>query len=131
MADAWSGRAVPLLLDDRARSTYGNALAAAGAARVLGVREVVLVTSRWHRRRAATLVRAALRGSTTRVRGATTDERGTLPVRLREVACWFFVPFQAALAGTVGQQRYSTRSVVRDFSVPSNTTRPSRRILKG
>jgi uncharacterized SAM-binding protein YcdF (DUF218 family) len=99
MALAWSGQQVPLLLDDRARSTYGNAVAAARTARQLGVRDVVVVTSPWHRRRASTLVRAALRGSSSRVVAVTTDEPGTPGARLRELACWPLVPVQAILAG--------------------------------
>jgi uncharacterized SAM-binding protein YcdF (DUF218 family) len=100
MADAWSGRSVPLLLDDRARSTYGNAVATARAARELGVRDVLLVTSRWHGRRASTLARAALRGSGARLRTTTTDERGSSGARLRELACWLLVPVQVVLTGT-------------------------------
>jgi uncharacterized SAM-binding protein YcdF (DUF218 family) len=99
MAEAWRGRPLPLLLDDRARSTYGNAVATARAARQLGVGDVVLVTSPWHRRRASTLVRSALRGSSSRVTAVTTDEHGTPAARLRELACWLLVPVQAALAG--------------------------------
>jgi uncharacterized SAM-binding protein YcdF (DUF218 family) len=98
MAEAWSGRPLPLLLDDRARSTYGNAVATARAARQLGVDDVVLVTSPWHRRRASVLVRSALRGSGSQVATVTTDERSTPAARLRELACWLLVPFQAALA---------------------------------
>ena len=62
MARAWSGDPARVLLDPHARSTYDNAVAIARSARELGVREIVLVTSGWHGRRAEALVRAALRG---------------------------------------------------------------------
>lgn len=98
MAGAWRGVSERILLDPHARSTYANALAVARSARELGVREIVLVTSGWHGRRAEALVRAALRGFDCRVRVATTDERGSLAHRCRELLCWTLVPFQAALA---------------------------------
>jgi len=59
MLAAWRGPDVPLLADD-ARTTVGNARAVAAAARELGVDEVVVVTSSWHRLRARLLLRAAL-----------------------------------------------------------------------
>jgi uncharacterized SAM-binding protein YcdF (DUF218 family) len=95
MARGWTGRAAQVLLDTGARSTYGNVLGAAAAAKEISAREVVLVTSRWHGRRAATLMRAASRH---RVVVAATDERGTAGARLRELACWLLVPVQVALA---------------------------------
>jgi len=98
MASAWRGEAARVLLDRNARSTYGNAIATAAAARALPVGEIVLVTSGWHGRRAAILLRAALRGGGHRVTLAATDERGAITTRLREVACWALVPFQAASA---------------------------------
>lgn len=97
MAHSWPGHGRKVILDGRARTTRGNALAVARAARALGAREVVLVTSSWHARRAGTLARAALRGSGTGVTLAVTDEPGSLRVRLRELACWGVVPL-AALA---------------------------------
>lgn len=98
MARSWQGPARRVLLDGAARSTYGNARGAAAAALRLGVRDVVLVTSGWHARRASVLLRAALRGTGLCVRIAPTAERGALRARLRELACWPLVPFQAALA---------------------------------
>jgi len=95
MARNWSGRAQRLLVDSAARTTYGNVLAAAAAARSLAASEVVLVTSGWHGRRASTLLRAAHAG---RVFLAATDERGTTGARVRELACWLLVPLQVALA---------------------------------
>lgn len=98
MARAWSGRSDTVLLDRTARSTYGNVIGAAAAARALAVQEVVLVTSSWHGRRAATLLRAALRGTGRRVTLATTGEAGAPKARLRELACWAIVPLQVRLA---------------------------------
>ena len=98
MARAWAGPRARVFLDRDARSTYGNAVAAAKAARALSSREVVLVTSGWHGRRASTLLRAALQGTPTQIVLATTDERGTRRARLRELVCWTLVPFQTGFA---------------------------------
>jgi len=95
MARGWTGRAGEILLDTAARSTYGNALGAAAAARAISATEVVVVTSGWHGRRASTLMRAAFRHP---VAVAATDEHGTVRARLRELACWLLVPLQVALA---------------------------------
>jgi len=95
---AHDGRSAVVFLDRSARSTYGNAVGTAAAARALGVRDVVLVTSGWHGRRASALLRAALRRTGHRVILAATDEHGTSGARLRELACWTLVPVQAAFA---------------------------------
>jgi uncharacterized SAM-binding protein YcdF (DUF218 family) len=95
MARGWTGRTARVLLDTSARSTYGNVLGAAAAAREMSASEVILVTSGWHGRRAATLMRAAYRRP---VVLAATGERGTTGTRLRELVCWFLVPVQIALA---------------------------------
>ena len=102
MAQAWSGIAQRVLVDPDSRSTYGNARAVARAARSLDATEVVLVTSDWHGRRSAVLVRAAVRDRGSVVTLVGTGERGSLPQRLRELACWAFVPVQAALASRRG-----------------------------
>jgi len=98
MARAWAPPVRRLVLDRTARSTLGNAIGVARAARALGVGEVVVVTSGWHGRRASALARAALRDAAPRVRLAVTSERGTPRARLRELACWLLVPVQSALA---------------------------------
>lgn len=95
MARTWNGRCREIVLDRHARSTLGNVLGAATLARTLDAREVLLVTSGWHARRAAVLLRMALRGSGSTVRLAPTDERGTLRTRVRELVCWTVVPFVA------------------------------------
>jgi len=98
MANAWNGQAGRVLLDRRARSTYGNLVAVAAAASALSVREVVLVTSSWLGRRAAALLHALLHGSGRRITLAVTGDQGTRAARLRELACWALVPIQAAAA---------------------------------
>lgn len=60
MRAAWRGPGVRLIADGDARTTAGNVRAVAAAARELGAREIVLVTSSWHARRARLLARAAL-----------------------------------------------------------------------
>ena len=98
MAASWTGAARERLVDREARTTLGNAIAVARATRQVGAEEVVLVTSRWHARRAAVLARAALVGSEATVRVATADEPRTPPRRLREAAAWLVVPVLAAVA---------------------------------
>ena len=99
MARAWSGVAGTVVLDSDARTTYGNAVATAATARRLGAREVVLVTSGWHGRRASALVRAALRDTGLVVRVAHTREHGSHVARMRELLCWPLVPLLAFAAG--------------------------------
>ena len=98
MAAGWNrgGRAV--LVDRDARTTLGNAIAVARAVRRIDADEVVLVTSRWHARRASVLARAALVGTGATVRVATADEPTSAPRRLREAASWLVVPVLAAIA---------------------------------
>jgi uncharacterized SAM-binding protein YcdF (DUF218 family) len=98
MASRWSTPTRGLLVDREARTTLGNAVAVARAARRLGVDEVVVVTSRWHARRAGVLVRAALAGSGARMRLVTADESSPPAHRLREAAAWLAVPVLAAFA---------------------------------
>jgi len=97
MARAWRG-AGRVVLDRGARSTAGNAVAAARAARALGAGEVVLVTSSWHGRRAQALLRAALRGTSTSVRLAASADPPSARARLRELACWSVTPLLALAA---------------------------------
>lgn len=99
MAEAWRGQARALQLDSGARTTSGNARAVASAATRVGATEVVVVTSGWHGRRAAALVRAAVKERGLDVRVAATDERGRIRDRARELACWMVVPIQSARAG--------------------------------
>lgn len=95
MARAWTTPVRRVLLDHNAHSTVGNALGVARAARQLGAQDVVLVTSGWHGRRAAALVRAAVSRSGAQITLATTDEPATFRAHLRELACWVVVPVLA------------------------------------
>ena len=98
MARMWTTPARARLVDRRARTTLGNAIGIARAAQLVGADEVVLVTSRWHARRAAVLVRAALARSGVTLRVVATDERATPGHGLREVASWTIVPVLAFVA---------------------------------
>ena len=95
MRDAWKGPAVELVSDPRARNTAGNAAGVAAVARELGASEVVIVTSRWHARRAALLLRAALRGSGIDVTTSSPPEPPGARLFLRELACLAAAPWQA------------------------------------
>jgi uncharacterized SAM-binding protein YcdF (DUF218 family) len=97
MARSWGVPTAELVLDRRAASTYGNAVAAAALARSLEPEEVVVVTSSWHTRRASALVRAATRGSSTRVSASSAESGRSLRASLRELACWTLVPLQRTL----------------------------------
>ena len=59
---------------------------------------LVLVTSRWHARRAASLFRAALRGTGAPLAIAPADDSGPLAARARELLCWTLVPVLTPLA---------------------------------
>jgi uncharacterized SAM-binding protein YcdF (DUF218 family) len=98
MARMWTMPARARFVDRRARTTLGNALGVARAARIVGADEVVLVTSRWHARRAGVLARAALARSGARLRVVATDEPLTPRRGLREAASWTLVPFLALMA---------------------------------
>ena len=98
MARAW---AIPVragLVDRGARSTLGNALAVGRAARRVRADDVLVVTSTWHGRRAALLARAALRGTGTTIRVATTGKGATPARRARELVAWVFVPVLVIVA---------------------------------
>jgi uncharacterized SAM-binding protein YcdF (DUF218 family) len=95
MREAWKGPVVELVSDALARNTAGNAAGVAAVARELGASEVVIVTSRWHARRAALLVRAALHGSGIDVTTSSPPEPPGARLFLRELACMTVAPVQA------------------------------------
>jgi uncharacterized SAM-binding protein YcdF (DUF218 family) len=98
MASAWNVPVRTRLIDRSARTTLGNAVAIARAARRVEAGEVVLVTSSWHRRRASALVRASMLGGGATVRAVTTDEP-TSPVRsVRELASLTVLPLLVLIA---------------------------------
>jgi DUF218 domain len=97
MASSWTAPIRRKLVDRGARTTLGNAIGVARAARTLGVDEVVLVTSRRHARRAVLLLRASLRGSGMSTRVVAAGEPDA-PGGLREVAAWAIAPVLALVA---------------------------------
>jgi uncharacterized SAM-binding protein YcdF (DUF218 family) len=103
MARSWTASCRRIVVDSGARSTLANTVAAARLARALKVDDVLLVTSRWHARRARALLRAALRGTGSTVEVATSDERPSPGTRLRELGCWLLVPFASLAAGRGGR----------------------------
>jgi hypothetical protein len=94
MRDAWAGPDVPLVCDVTASSTVENAAAIARAARALDAARVVVVTSSWHRRRATSLVEAALAGSGIAVVGSASRGSREPFLRARELACLLALPVQ-------------------------------------
>jgi uncharacterized SAM-binding protein YcdF (DUF218 family) len=98
MAAGFAGKARTRLVDRGARTTLGNAIAVARAARLTGAEEVVVVTTGWHAPRARALVRAALVGHGTRLRVAAVDTPAAPARRLREAAAWLLVPVFAVVA---------------------------------
>ena len=98
MATSWTAPSGRKLIDRGARTTLGNAIAVGRAARGLNATEVVVVTSRWHARRAGVLVRAALLGTGAKLRVVPTAETANRVTGLRELAAWTVVPLLALVA---------------------------------
>ena len=98
MVDSWRTPVRGVFVDRGARSTLGNAIGIARAAREVEATEVLLVTSPWHARRAAVLVRASLRRSGVRVRVVAGNDRPTVRSGIRELVAWAFVPVLALVA---------------------------------
>jgi hypothetical protein len=96
MRRAWPGSDATLISDPDARITAENAANAAAHARELGVREVVVVTSSWHRARARVLFRSLLSGVQVSVVGARTP--GSPRLYVREAVVFPLVPIQLRMA---------------------------------
>jgi uncharacterized SAM-binding protein YcdF (DUF218 family) len=92
MQRAWPGAAGALISDPDARITAENAANAAAHARELGVEEVVVITSSWHRVRARVLFRSLLPDVRLTVVGARTP--GSPRHYAREAAVFPLVPIQ-------------------------------------
>jgi uncharacterized SAM-binding protein YcdF (DUF218 family) len=103
MRRAWGGPQTALLSDPDARHTAQNAANAAAHARELDAREVIVVTSSWHRARAGVLFRRLLPGVRVTVVGARTP--GSPRNYVREVAVFPLVPFQVRAARRSTSQR--------------------------
>jgi uncharacterized SAM-binding protein YcdF (DUF218 family) len=96
MRRSWEGRSAALLCDPDARVTAENAANAAAHARELAVSHVLVVTSWWHRLRAAVLFRSLLPG--VRVDLAAARTPWSLRLLGRELAVFPLVPLQLARA---------------------------------
>ncbi len=96
MAEAWRGDTLAVVPETESRSTVGNARAIARYVEDVGADEVVVITSSWHRPRAALLFRAALRGSDARLHVLATKRSWPLGPVLREAACFVVLPVQLA-----------------------------------
>lgn len=94
MRAAWTGPEVELICDPDARSTAQNARNVAAAARALDAKELVVVTSPWHRVRVRLLLACALRGSGIGL--SVEAPAGARPplILARELACLALLPFQ-------------------------------------
>jgi uncharacterized SAM-binding protein YcdF (DUF218 family) len=97
MAEAWRVPVAELVVDPDARTTVGNAANALNDVLRVGAREVVVVTSAWHARRARVAFRWLLRSTGVRVTSLSPagSDRGAT---LRELALWPLMPFQLWLA---------------------------------
>lgn len=96
MREAWPGADVALITDPNARHTAQNAANAAVHAEKLGTREVVVVTSSWHRPRAHAFFRSLLPDAEVTVVGV--DTPGSPRHYAREVVVFPLVPFQLRAA---------------------------------
>jgi uncharacterized SAM-binding protein YcdF (DUF218 family) len=96
MRQAWADYPNEVVCDGEARVTAETAAYVAALARAQGAREVVAVTSWWHRPRTALLFRSLLPDVRVEVVGARTPWSTRL--LLRELGAFPLVPFQLALA---------------------------------
>jgi uncharacterized SAM-binding protein YcdF (DUF218 family) len=94
MRRAWGGPQERVICDPEARITAENAARVAGLVRRLGARDVVVVTSWWHRLRASLLFRTLLRGTGARVHVVAAGRLWSPRLVLRELACFALVPVQ-------------------------------------
>ncbi|MDH4178357.1 MAG: YdcF family protein [Thermoleophilia bacterium] len=93
MAEAWHSRVAELVVDPDARTTVGNAANALNDVFRVGAKEVVVVTSSWHARRARVAFRWLLRYTGVKVRSAS-PPGGSLRASLRELTLWPLLPAQ-------------------------------------
>jgi hypothetical protein len=94
MAGAWAGPDVELIPEAESHTTAQNVANVVRKARELDARELVVVTSSWHRLRVEALLRAALRGSGIRLRVEGAAAPRPLALLAREAACVVLLPFQ-------------------------------------
>ncbi len=101
MRAAWSGAAREVVVDPVARTTVENLANALNDVRRVDAREVVVVTSSWHARRATAAMRWLLRHRDVRVRAESPSGSSTRAA-LRELALWPLLPFQLWRARKTG-----------------------------
>ena len=101
MRAAWSGAAREVVVDPVARTTVENLANALNDVRRVEAREVVVVTSSWHARRATAAMRWLLRRRGIHVRAESPSGRSTAAA-LRELALWPLLPFQLWQARKTG-----------------------------
>ena len=101
MRAAWSGAAREVVVDPVARTTVENLANALNDVRRVEAREVVVVTSSWHARRATAAMRWLLRRRGIHVRAESPSGRSTRAA-LRELALWPLLPFQLWQARKTG-----------------------------
>jgi uncharacterized SAM-binding protein YcdF (DUF218 family) len=94
MRGAWPGPERPLMLDSEARITAENAAYVARLVDELGAKEVVIVTSWWHRLRSALLFRSLLRDRPVRVVVVGAGRPWSIRLLVRELACFALIPLQ-------------------------------------
>jgi uncharacterized SAM-binding protein YcdF (DUF218 family) len=99
MHDAWPGPSTAVVRESAALTTVENARHVRDVAVAAGVKEVVVVTSRWHSPRAAVLFRRAFRDTGVRVSAAPARTAWSPGVLIREAACMAALPFQLRRLG--------------------------------
>jgi uncharacterized SAM-binding protein YcdF (DUF218 family) len=102
MRRAWRWGAVRLICEPQARITAENADRVAALVAELGAREVVVVTSWWHRARTKILFAAKLRGSGARVRVVSAARPWSFWLLLRELGAFALLPHHLRRAGARG-----------------------------
>ena len=98
MRRAWEGSQERVICDAESRITAENAARVAALVRELDAHEVVVVTSWWHRLRAALLFRLLLRVADAQVSVIAAGGPWSLRLMLRELACLALVPGQVGRA---------------------------------
>ena len=98
MRRAWEGSGERVICDAESRITAENAARVAALVHELDAHEVVVVTSWWHRLRAALLFRLLLRNTGARVRVIAAGRPWSVRLLIRELACLALVPGQVGRA---------------------------------
>ncbi len=97
MAANWRGAAAEVVVDPVARTTAENAHNTLNDILRVGAREVIVVTSTWHARRARFAFRWLLRFTGVKVRSESPPGRSAA-ASVRELPLWLLLPFQLGWA---------------------------------